>query len=398
MLNDLLMINAKSSMIYIPILQKAYNKSSVNMRVKTNQPSVEVFLAKTAQYKSLLDKRIESFCRELEQQTGEQFGHYPLEAIKLLTSYLRRGGKRIRGVLTMIGYELYDGQDQAMIIDAALAIEVIQAYILMMDDIQDRSETRRGGPTGHIMMRDYHDKHHLKDEAAHFGNSIAMCAFEVGSHLGLDIISGLNVAPELRLKALRNLHRCLIVTCHGQTLDIFNEVVEAVDRQAIDNVLTWKTSYYTFVNSLQLGAILAGAENGGLDTLYDYSIPAGRAFQITDDILGVFGDEFESGKSPMDDLREGKRTILVLETLDRAPKEDVYFVLQCLGKHDLTQAEFKHVKKIIQQCGALAASRQAAEQAVAAAQAALDTAASTWSQPPIDYLRGLATYLLTRKS
>ena len=322
-------------------------------KVAGSSNQVSVFKSQLDDYRLSIDQRIDTFVDRFETDTSEQFGELPLVVIQTFTDYLRRGGKRIRGALTMVGYELFGGKDKAMILEAALAIEILQAYILMIDDIQDRSETRRGGPTAHIMLRDYHQKHHLRDDPLHFGESMAMNAFIIACHTAIDIIADLDAEPPRVLKALKNINRCYTATGHGQTMDIFNEVIDTVSELDVDNVLIWKTAYYTFVNPMQLGAILAGASEDSLSNIYDYAIPAGRAFQITDDILGIYGEEFESGKSPLDDIKEGKRTILSIKALELAPKADSYFLEQCLGKHDLTMTEFKQCRKIISDSGAL---------------------------------------------
>ncbi len=367
--------------------------------VKTEQEkATESFVEKLEQHKAIIDARIDEFVVSFESSTAEQFGEYPLEAIKTFTSYLKRGGKRIRGSLTIVGYQLFGGKDEKMILEAALAIEMLQSYILMMDDIQDRSETRRGGPTAHMMLKDYHEKHHLRDDSLHFGESIAMSAFVIGCHAALDVIAALDTDPERVVRAIRNINRCYITTGHGQNLDIFNEVVPTIDEEDVHNVLLWKTAFYTFVNPLQLGAILAGATEKELDTLYQYSMPAGRAFQITDDILGVFGSEFESGKSPLDDIKEGKRTILSVKALEMAPKADVYYLERCLGNHELTMAEFKKCKEIIARSGALGYAQTTAENAVEEAISVLVQSSKKWNAEQVDFLIGLVRYLVNRKS
>ncbi len=209
-------------------------------------------------YKRLIDSRIAQYCMALEAETAEHYGEYPLLSVKSFTDYLSRGGKRIRGALTIVGYQMAGGKDMDMIVDAALAIEMLQNYILMMDDIQDRSETRRGGPTAHIMMKQFHEKRHLKDDSLHFGESITMNSFVIGLHLAMDVLATLDAQPERILRAIRNVNGCFVTTGHGQTVDIFNEVVGEVSEEDVNKVLIWKTAYYTFVNPLQLGAILAG--------------------------------------------------------------------------------------------------------------------------------------------
>jgi len=163
------------------------------------------------------------------------------------------------------------------------------------------------------------------------------------------------------------------------------------------NVMEWKTAYYTFVNPLQLGAILAGASDAELATLADYGRHAGVTFQLTDDILGIFSDQSESGKSPLDDIKEGKRTLLVVYALKHAQKSDVYFLEQCLGNQNLTMAEFEHCRRILTDSGALAyAQKMAAESATAATEVIAKN--TNWPQNTKQFMLDLVQYLVVRKS
>lgn len=366
--------------------------------IAVNKKPVDEFLGQIKCYKELIDNRINEYLPLLEAQIAEDFGEFPLEAFRPFSSYMLRGGKRIRGALTILGYEMFGGKDMAMITDAAMAIEMLQSYLLIMDDIQDKSESRRGGPTAHIMLRDYHKEHHLMGDSLHFGESIAMDSYLVGNHAAFEIIASLNVDPSKLLKAIRNIHSSYMTTAHGQTLDIFSEVTDMITEDYANNVLLWKTACYTFVNPLQFGAILAGAEDNDLKMILEYAAPAGKAFQISDDILGIFGNEFDSGKSPLDDIKDGKKTILIIKALELADKPQSYYLRQCLGKANLSGGEFKECQKIIRECGALDYANQLSKKSVNDAKLALRRSGSNCSARHVEFLEGLLDYLLDRKA
>lgn len=369
--------------------------------MKTSQKpegNVKDFVMQLNSYKNIIDARIEEYLPLIESQISEQFGEYPSEAFKPFASYMMRGGKRIRGALTMLGYEMFGGTNRKMILDAAMAIEMLQSYLLIMDDIQDRSETRRGGPTAHVMLTKYHKDNYLKGDAAHFGESIALDSYLVGCHAAFELIAELDVEPSTLLRAMRNIHKCYVTTAHGQTVDIFSEVVDKVTEDDVNNVLIWKTAFYTFINPLQFGAILAGAKETDLKMLYNYGLPAGKAFQITDDILGIYGNEFESGKSPMDDIRDGKKTILIVKALELAERSEAYYLKQCLGKRDLSMGEFSECKKIISNCGAKEYAENLARESVEEALIALSINTENCIKKYTAFLEGLVNYLLERKS
>jgi geranylgeranyl pyrophosphate synthase len=366
--------------------------------MKTTTENTEKFIGQLQDYKKKIDTDIAQFCESALEQTHESFGEYPTEAVKAYCSLLGRGGKRIRGALTMNAYYMLGGKDDRVALASARAIEMLHTYILMVDDIQDRSEVRRGGPTAHVHLRNYHETRHLKDDAQHFGESITMNGFLFGVHSALNVLTELDCDIELRLAAIKNVNQHFIATAHGQSMDIFNEVLETVDESAVDKVLLWKTAFYTFMNPLQLGAILAGAKMEDLKKLEEYSLHAGRVFQITDDILGIFGKEEASGKSPLDDIKEGKRTLLTVKALELAPKADSYFLDQMLGNKQLTQAEFMHCKEIIESSGALAYAHRQAKDSVVDALTALEQVRESWGSDQVIFLEQLVQYLIDRKN
>jgi geranylgeranyl diphosphate synthase, type I len=125
---------------------------------------------------------------------------------------------------------------------------------------------------------------------------------------------------------------------------------------------------------------------------------AGRAFQIGDDIVGTFSDEQQSGKSPHDDIREGKRTLLIAYALKKADLADAHFLRQCLGNQNLTSAEFDRCKIIIEHSGSLDYAKKEAKKSAMAAIAVLDTKTEGWSATGVEFLRQLVQYLVVRKS
>lgn len=360
------------------------------------EAAVQLFQKSMAAYKQLLDEDIKQYSEQLKRKTLQEYGAQARLAADAYTSILERGGKRIRGALVLMGYEMSGGTDKKMILSAARAIEMLHAYILIIDDIQDRSVVRRGGPTAHIMLSDYHRAHGLADDEHHFGISIALNAALLGSHDAQITLANLAVEPARRDEVIKIVNQTMMVTAHGQTKDIMNEVSADVSARDIDRVLEWKTAHYTFLNPLHVGMVLAGADAHATKTITEYAMHAGRAFQITDDILGTFGNEFDSGKSPMDDLREGKRTVLTMYAIDHAKPADKNFLIHMLGNHQLTQAEFQRCKDIIEETGALDHAKAEAQKHVAAAIQSLDTDTNGWTDEGVQFLKGLAVYLLER--
>jgi geranylgeranyl diphosphate synthase, type I len=363
--------------------------------VKHAEPN---FAAQLAAYKQAIDDDIAAYAAYVRAGTQAQYGEYVALEVNTFLDILERGGKRIRGALVMAGYEMCGGANRPMAIQAARAIEMMHAYLLILDDIQDRSKLRRGELTAHELFARYHKSHRWSGDAAHTGTSLAINAAIAGCHAAQTVMANLDADPQLRLNALSITNRTLGITAHGQTQDIVNELVKAPRPADIERVLEWKTALYTVINPLHVGMVLAGADCHATDAITPFGQHAGKAFQIIDDILGVFGDAKELGKAPGDDIREGKGTLLVLYALERAKSADRTFLRACLGNPKLTDDDFARCRHIIEMSGALAAVRVEAEERIALALQALDAAAGRglWNDAGSAFLRGFTQALQHR--
>jgi geranylgeranyl diphosphate synthase type II len=344
-------------------------------------------------YKNLLDEEIARYVAGASAHVLETYGAFSHTALGAYLSVLSRGGKRLRGALMLASYEAYGGTDQVLALQVARIIEMVHAYILVIDDINDRSDLRRGGPAAHILQKQYHEKSNLLGTAAHFGESTAMNAALIGNHLAMTELATLRVGAERRLAVLKIINETMVVTGHGQLNDIYNETDAEASAAAVDRVLEWKTAHYTFLNPLRVGMALLGKEVP--QSLYSYAMHVGRAFQITDDLIGIFGDVAKSGKSPMDDIKEGKRTLLTVYALKKCSKNDKQFLLAQLGNRQLTKRDFDVCKEILISCGAKSYAETQAKKHVHSAKRSLLESADL----PVSFtelLSGLADYLLTR--
>lgn len=362
------------------------------------QDNPRLFAEQLATYRQTIDADIATYAQYIRKSTREQYGEVAALEIDTFLSILDRGGKRIRGALTMCGYEMSGGTDTAMIQQAARAMEMIHAYLLIVDDIQDNSLVRRGGPAAHALLAEYHRKHKLKGSAEHFGVALGLSAAMAGAHAAMTILANLNVKPLLRANTMSIMNRTLLVTHHGQVNDIMNEVISEVRMEDIERVMDWKTATYSFLNPLHVGMVLAGADCHATDAITPYAHHVGIAFQITDDILGTFSDEVETGKSPMDDIREGKYTLMIAYALEHTRGDDRDFLRRTLGNADLTPSEFKRCKEILQNAGAHEFAAKEAHRHIAIAQKTLSAEAHRWPASNVHFLQGITEYVTTRIS
>jgi geranylgeranyl pyrophosphate synthase len=305
-------------------------------------------------YKKLINDDIAEYSQKLLLETETEYGIYSKEIIESFVAILARGGKRLRGALMMASYEMLGGTNRQMILEAARAIEMIHAYVLMIDDVADHSSQRRGGASAHVIMSDYHEQKGLKNEKHHFGESMATQAALIGGYLAEQIIDELNVPDDIKLAVLKNLHKNLIHTGHGQIRDILNEVLPEVSEADALWAATYKTAYYTVINPLETGAILAGASEKDLKVLREFGKHAGIGFQIADDILGMFGEDGTTGKSSLDDLKEGKVTVLMTYALDKGSDSQRKDLMALLGNPNIIFEDLLECQKILVGTGALA--------------------------------------------
>lgn len=358
--------------------------------------SVSTLQEQLQNYRRLIDADIKTYAEHVHKTTSEQFGKYPTVVTDTFLDMLERGGKRMRGALVMAGYEMCGGTDRRMIVRAATAIEMVHAHLLIIDDVQDRSDLRRGKPTVHEALKTYHEQHRWKGDAVHTGYSLALNAALAGGHAAQMLIAGLSVDPELRSKAMGIIAHAILTTAHGQTLDFVQELTGEASTESIEQTMEWKTAYYSILNPLCVGMVLAGAGCEDTDAIREYALHTGKAFQITDDIIGVFGTSEQTGKSIMDDIREGKRTLLTVHALAHAEPDQIALLQRCLGNETLSKADFTACEQALRDCGALAYAEQVAATHVAAALTALDAAGRPWQAEQMVFLRDLVQSLLKR--
>ncbi|MEO5627508.1 MAG: polyprenyl synthetase family protein [Candidatus Saccharimonadales bacterium] len=357
--------------------------------MKTVGTDTGYFKTVVKQHKKAIDADITDYVEYLKSSTKEQYGQGSQDAIDAYTDILNRGGKRLRGALVIEGYKMSGGTNQAMIMQAARAIEMIHASMLVIDDVQDNSLLRRGGPTAHVQLESIYKDRHLAE-------TLATNAALLGDHGAMMILANLDASAELRSNVMSIVNRTMVVTIHGQIADPLNQLNENLTEADVAKVQEWKTATYTILNPLHVGMVLAGAGCEVTDGITPFAKNAGQAFQITDDIIGTFGDKQDTGKNSIDDIREGKRTLLTVHALDRAIPADKEFLLKCLGNQQLTAKDFARCQEIIVSTGSLQYTQVKAKKYVETARKSLHDNSSLWSDSGTEFLDGLAQYLLLR--
>ncbi|MGV9679386.1 polyprenyl synthetase family protein, partial [Nocardia sp. NPDC003482] len=241
------------------------------------------------------------------------------------------------------------------VLRACAALELVQACALIHDDIIDSSRTRRGFPTVHVDFERRHRDREWGGDPAHFGISVGILVGDLALAWADDMIAaaGLDPAAFARLAPVWAAMRTEVLG--GQLLDIHGEAGADDSVAAALRINRYKTAAYTIERPLHLGAALADADAGLIAAYREFGTDIGIAFQLRDDLLGVFGDPEVTGKPSGDDLREGKRTVLIAEALRRADATDptaAKLLRDCLGT-ELTAEEVTGLRAMITDLGAV---------------------------------------------
>ena len=221
------------------------------------------------------------------------------------------GGKRLRAMFLYWGWRSAGRPDGEEIVSAAAAMEFLQACALVHDDVMDRSDSRRGRPAIHRQFESLHESTRWAGGSADFGAAAAILIGDLCLSWADELLlaSGLPSDGLSRGKPVYDVMRTELMA--GQYLDMLEQVRRNDRVEAALQVATYKSAKYTIERPLHLGAAMAGAAPAAIEALRHYGVSLGRAFQLRDDLLGVYGDPRETGKPAGDDLREGKRTVLV---------------------------------------------------------------------------------------
>lgn len=309
-----------------------------------------------------------------------------------------RQAKRVRAAFIYQGYKLFKEPNHPGLIPVCTSIECVHTALLIHDDFMDRDIVRRGEPTTHEYYRQYHEKNLSRGSAEHYGASMAVDAGDIALTLGYKMLNDSDFELETKSKALSYMLRAIINTGYGQAFDVTLEAMENATEDNIVNLHHAKTSIYTYQNPIHIGAILAGATEEDLEILSRYAIPGGIAFQLKDDILGLYGDEEKTGKSAFADVKEGKQTLLVVKAFELASEEDKAKLREIWGNHDITETEAQIARDIVEKCGSLEYSMQLAEKFAKKSQEAIpDMKAKGWNSEAVEFLDGIAEYMASKR-
>lgn len=346
-------------------------------------------------YRQRIDPALQSYFKSKIKQ-AKKLDPLAVAAVETIAEFTLAGGKRIRPALVYYGYLAAGGREDRKIVEASMGIELVHSFLLIHDDIMDRDALRHGISTVHEKYRQIGRRLVPKEDSLHFGNSMAMVVGDMASSMAYEIIFNAKFSPEIIIRALNKLQDIVYVTIPGQMLDFMMEAKGQATEKEILRMFEGKTSRYTFEGPLHLGAVLAGGDAKIFSGFTAYSLPLGKAFQIRDDILGVFGDEKKLGKPVGSDVIEGKQTILLIKALEKSNRQQKETIKKYLGKKDLTLKELAEFREIIRVTGSLEYSQNLSQRLVSEAKVALGKIEFK-NESARQFLEALADYIIVRE-
>ncbi len=320
---------------------------------------------------SVFRGRVQSALDTFLDEQAERLGPLGDDAARLLAEgrAVVSGGKRFRAAFCYWGYQAvagpsYDartaGDDRAAghqgvadeaLVRACASLELLHASALVHDDYMDASDTRRGRPATHRGFAAEHRADRWRGDPEQYGASAAILLGDLLLSWSDELLRRCGLPVERVVAALDVFDRCRSEVITGQFLDVSVQARGEADVDAAMTVLRYKSAKYSVERPLHIGASLAGGTPEQLRRLSAFGLPLGEAFQLRDDLLGVFGDPSATGKPAGDDLVEGKRTVLVALALDAAPPPEAARLDGALGT-TLTDADVVELRRIIDASGA----------------------------------------------
>jgi geranylgeranyl diphosphate synthase type I len=310
------------------------------------------------QLKSLREQ-VEAQLKDFLSEQSEYFTSIAPElepAATSLTAFVINGGKRFRPLFAAVGAMGAGSQLSAAEFRAFASLELLQACALVHDDLMDASDTRRGEPAIHKLFQSMHESENYQGKATQFGLSAAVLIGDLALIWSDQMLNSSGIKNESLLAALSVHDEMRVELIAGQYLDVFEQARGTQSVAQALNIARYKSAKYTIERPLHLGAAIAipdEAKRAQIVSIYsEFGLPLGEAFQLRDDLLGVFGDPKVTGKPAGDDLREAKRTVLMAMTHDRISGPAEAEFLKEFGNPDISESAIARLQEIISETGA----------------------------------------------
>lgn len=324
--------------------------------------------------------------RELEREA--------LPLLDELEALVQAGGKRIRPRFCYWGFIAAGGSDGRGILRVGAALELLHTFALIHDDVMDHAPLRRNRLTTFRALAELSAGVPHQGDPQRFGTSAAILTGLLGFVLADRLFTTSGFPPDVVARASERYDRMRTRAIAGQYLDLLSAHRGESDEATARRIGTLKSAGYTVVDPLVIGALCATGDGRTIDMLEAFGAPLGEAFQLRDDILGVFGDPSETGKDRDGDLREGKQTVLLAKARALADPGQLSFLDATIGDRQLPAEEAQQVREVIASTGALDATNDLIDELAATAKKLIDP--EVVGQEAADALRELADEVTQR--
>jgi len=302
------------------------------------------------QIRKKIDEQLKMFL--INDELALNLAKTNLPLYKELSKFVLSNGKRIRPSLFVLAYEGLVTKKSKNIYKTAISFEFLHDFLLIHDDIIDRSDLRRGAPSIHRSLAK-----HLKRSASvgPSGSDLAIISGDILFSLALKAFLSSETYSNNSFKALNKFINCSFYTELGEYIEVLESIknITQVKKENIYKIYKLKTARYTFSYPLSIGAELASAPKKTVKDVFDYGIYVGIAFQIKDDILGLFANEEKSGKSSLSDLNEAKKTLLIWKAFQTASSKDKKTIKTLLSKTKINKQDLYMMRSIVEKTGSL---------------------------------------------
>ncbi len=295
------------------------------------------------EYRELILKEMTSFFDEKENHF-KYINQWGIDVIQKLKKFAL-AGKMLRGSLVIFSEKMYGGEISKLSIKVALSMELFQSGFLIHDDIMDRDSMRRSEKTIFFQYKDMFEEKN-KNDAYHLGESMGISVGDFAFFLGFE---NLSLLPEEKLKRILELFsKEMLYVCLGQMDDVYFSTTDTnLSEERILSIYLYKTSRYSFSLPLMAGAILADAETDEVRKLEIIGENLGLIFQITDDLLGLYGSEEKIGKPVGSDIKENKKTLFYYYLFKNADEKDKRYLKGIFGREKINQKELNKVLSLL---------------------------------------------------
>ena len=352
------------------------------------------FLEYAKSYITKINNAIESiYEKKLDEVNNSFLRKYYGE----LKAYFLSGGKRIRPLLCIATYNAFKKEKDEKILIPCVGVEFLHNASLVHDDIIDKDNFRRGNPAFHYRFQKYHETYNLKKMARDdFGNSIGIIGGDSAFFLGLDSYLYNDFAENLNLVAIQLYQEAFIEIANGVLIEIDMVNNKNLSLNDYIEMISLKTGAL-LEKSILIGANYAGVEKEHQTLLSTYGINLGIIFQIIDDILGTFGDEKITGKPTDGDIREGKKTCLLIEAYNKLNPNDVNKLDKLIEKQEMIESDVNQVKNLYLKADVVSSCQSLAKKFYQEAKEVLNKLKLVMNDSEFEFFEDLLNFVINRK-